>query len=83
MKKAADQQILDLFNKYRDQINNRFIEVIKSRGYESTDEVSEEGLWDELFCGMMIEDDHLNNIVDSIEDSVGLDSYGFVNTNDE
>lgn len=76
MQKATDEQILALVNKYRDQINSRLIEAFKRAGLEPTQEVNEDGLWDELFCAV-IDDEFLDGVVDSINDSVGADVYGF------
>lgn len=82
MKLATDAEILEVFNKYREQMIKKVVDLAKKDGFESTDEVKEVDLWDEIFC-KQLDDGYVREVVDGIEDSIGFEEYGFKDLNEE
>jgi hypothetical protein len=64
-----------LVDKYADQIFKMFKQQASIRGYFGED-LDKVGLFDEIFC--MCSDVHcVEPILDSIENNIGLEEYGF------
>jgi len=82
MKLATDEQILEMFNKYRKDVIKLIVDTAKEKGFEAPEEIEEVGLWDEVFSNM-VDADFVTEVVDGIEDSVGLEDYGFVDQNSD
>lgn len=76
MKQASDVELLDLMKKYKDQILNAFSESAKESGYTETNEVSEVDILDQILC-QASEENFIGDVIDSIEDSVGMDSLNY------
>lgn len=76
MKQASDVELLDLMKKYKDQILKAFSESTKESGYTETNEVSEVDILDQILC-QASEENFIGDVIDSIEDSVGMDSLGY------
>ena len=75
------KRIYWLVDKYADQILEAAKQQANARGYLS-DNVDKVGLFDEIFC-MCSDVDCIEPIIDSIENSVGMEEYGFKQEEDE
>ena len=76
MKQASDVELLDLMKKYKDQILKAFSESAKESEYTETNEVSEVDILDQILC-QASEENFIGDVIDSIEDSIGMDSLGY------
>ena len=76
MKQASDVELLDLMKKYKDQILNAFTQSSKESEYTETNEVSEVDILDQILC-QASEENFIGDVIDSIEDSIGMDSLGY------
>ena len=76
MKQASDVELLDLMKKYKDQILNAFSQSAKESEYTETNEVSEVDILDQILC-QASEENFIGDVIDSIEDSIGMDSLGY------
>lgn len=76
MKQATDVELLDLMKKYKDQILKAFGEASKEADYAETEEVSEVDILDNILA-QAAEENFIGDVIDSIEDSIGMDSLGY------
>lgn len=76
MKQASDVELLDLMKKYKKQILKAFKESAKESDYSETKEVSEVDILDQILC-QASDENFIGDVIDSIEDSVGMDSLGY------
>lgn len=76
MKQATDVELLDLMKKYKEQILKAFADAVKESGYTETDEVSEVDILDNILA-QASEENFIGDVIDSIEDSIGMDSLGY------
>ena len=79
--KITDDQIVELGRKYKDDILNAFMDKAKEREYKIPSIIPERDIFDELLS-MCSSPDFVGNVIDSIEDSIGMDEYGFEYTGD-
>ena len=79
---SIDKEVIDIFEQYgQEAVMKNVLASIKERGYKEV-EVDVNGLWEEIFC-QMVDEDFADLVVDSIENSIGLESYGFVASEEE
>ncbi len=76
MIKMSQTQMIELFEKYKEEINQRFIKKCEEDGYKVTESVSEYDMWDTFLCEM-VNDEFIENAKDNLENSIGLESIGF------
>lgn len=76
MKQASDVELLDLMKKYKDQILNAFKQSTEEHEYTENNEVSEVDILDHILC-QASEENFIDDVIESIEDSIGMDSLGY------
>ena len=76
MIKATDAELLEVVKKYKKQLVDKFLELA-SEDYEAGEGVKEVDILDEMLC-IMDDEDFIADTISCIEDSVGMDSYGFI-----
>lgn len=79
MKNLTETQILNVFNKFYPEMVERLEKAFNRVGYKETEDVDGEGLLEEMLC-FMVDDKIMDDLVVSIEDSVGPETYGYVET---
>lgn len=73
--KLSDKVIVDVFRRYEKEVFSTFMEVSHKRDYKEKD-VDYSGILDEMFC-QMVQDEFMERVIESIEDSISMKEYGF------
>ena len=67
---------MDVVKKYQQELMDRFNKIAKDRGYTVDKPVTIEDVLEEVLCACNT-DEFMKELVEGIEDSVGMESYGF------
>lgn len=80
--KLSDEKVLDIFRKYEEQTIKQFIESCENNGYSMSEYPDFEGIWEEILSEMSSKD-FMENVIDSMNNSIGIEEYGIINEDEE